>query len=166
MVIGLVTLYWNIVKYGGEKTRAEAAEQMANNCKMDKDTLEVQIREKNLLISEIMVKVSIDTYDIEDMPYPMGFKIFDPETKLFRMVRVNEPYRKKHGVSNARYFGKKDVDVDDVNGQAWYRNDLKVLKLPEKTPERFYEDSKQGIGSWRKWWVRKNDNQYLYFIEI
>lgn len=159
IILGVGSLWWSVVKFGREKAAKDAL--LITNGR-----LEEELREKNLLLSEIMVRVSIDSYDIEDIPFPMGYKVFDSVERTFRMVRVNNAYKKKYSVSNARYFGQKDEKVDEVNSSIWLMNDLSVMESPEKTPFRFYEPSKLGIGSWRKWWLEKNGNRYLYFLEI
>ena len=166
LIVGIISAYWGFIKYGDEKQRAEGYEEIIYRKEEIIDSLNLEIKEKDLLISEIMVKVSIDSYDIEDVPFPMGYKVFDEETRLFRMVRVNNAYRKKYGVSNAKYFGKQDVNIDHIYGQQWYKNDLIVVKGLPMVAHRFYEDSPKGIFSWRKWKVIKTEIEYLYFIEI
>lgn len=166
LIVGLISAYWGFIKYGDEKGRANGYEIVINEKNKKIDSLIVEGIEKDLLISEIMVKVSIDSYDIEDVPFPMGYKVFDKEAKLFRMVRINSAYRRKYGVSNARYFGKQDESIDYVYGTQWYRNDLVVIKGLPMVAHRFYEDSSKGIFSWRKWKVVKDEVEYLYFIEI
>tara|TARA_R110002050_G_scaffold155055_2_gene283062 strand:+ start:6574 stop:7167 length:594 start_codon:yes stop_codon:yes gene_type:complete len=173
LIVGLISAYWSVLKYGDEKERANGYEIIIyeKEDELDRkqeiiDSLLLENQEKDLLISEIMVKVSIDSYDIEYVPFPMGYKVFDKETRLFRMVRVNNAYKRKYSVSNAKYFGKQDETIDYVYGTQWYRNDLVVIKGLPMVAHRFYEDSSKGIFSWRKWKVVKDEVEYLYFIEI
>ena len=159
VIAGIFSWYWGVVKYSNEKASADACIEL-------NEKLYSELQEKDLIISDIMVKVSIDTYDIEDVPFPMGYKVFEPLTQTFRMVRVNKAYKDRYGVSNTRYFGKQDVVFDEKNAPLWYKNDLKVIEGEPMKTFRFYEQSIIGIGSWRKWKVVKGKDKYLYFIEI
>lgn len=135
------------------------------------DKLENEIEEKRNLVSEVMVNVTMSNYDIHDVPAPMGFKMYDNVTKRITGVVVNMAYRQKHGFGTSDYFGKSDINMDEVYGSQWYENDLKTLEGEEMKLNKFVEDSASGSGTWYKWWINKQgvDNpRYLrlYFIEL
>ena len=154
-----MTWYWGAYRYRGQK-------ETADECIRVNRALNKELMDKNLIISDIMVKVSIDTYDIEDVPFPMGYKIYEPKTNTFRMVRVNNAYKDKYGVSNTMYFGNQDIVFDSENSPEWYKHDLQVISGEPMKPYKFYENSIKGVWSWRKWKVVKNNDIFLYFIEI
>lgn len=134
-------------------------------------TLENDVEEKTELVNEVMLKVVMNNYDINDIPFPAGFKIYDRDKKIIRGAVVNNAYQLKHGFGTSTYFGQSDIKMDDVNGPQWMKNDLKVLEGAEMKVNKFVEGSNAGDGNWYKWWRNKNTSpksRYvrLYFIEI
>lgn len=134
-------------------------------------SLEKEAVKKDEMVSDVMVQMVIENYDINDCPFPMGFKIYDRETKEIQGAVVNNAYQLRHGFGTSTYFGQNDMDMSSNYGKQWYQNDLKVLEGPEMKRYVFDEDSDAGPGKWHKWWRNKNaspDVRYvrLYFLEI
>jgi hypothetical protein len=160
--LGIASGYYGVLKYQQEKT-----ENIGLSKKND-----LLIDERRLLrrtLDEIVVKVVSDNYDVNDIPMPMGYKIYDKERKSFTMVKVNNSYIDRYGISNIIYFGEEDKKIHKKYGEQYYNNDIKVINGQERIVWSFYENtSKDGneIGKFLKWKITKGENEYLYFLQV
>lgn len=170
LIIGLLSVYWAVYK----NTVLQGENKEINQRAIVSDSARIAAENENKAlkrtVNEIVVKVVTDNYHIDDLPLPMGYKLYDPVTGTFSMVKVNTAYKDMYATSNIAYFGQQDSVVHKAYGNQYKVNDLKVISGPEKKVWRFYEnaitaDKETIIGEFRKWKVVKEDNQYLYFLQ-
>ena len=127
----------------------------------------IELRE---VISDVVVKIANDTYDINDIPFPMWYKIYVQHDETFRMVKLNKAYREKYNISNVTYFGKSDKAVTAA-GVIYESNDRRVLESAVGEVVYVYEpytnqDGTQSVGKYAKWKVERNGNTYIYGMEV
>lgn len=110
-----------------------------------------------------------DNYDIDDLPFPFWYKIYDAEADDFKMVRFNRAYQDLYGKDPQEYFMRADEKVIGDLGRVYQANDRKVFETGK--PQSFYEnyiDEEGGmhVGKYIKWRVEKDTGIYLYGIQF
>lgn len=130
---------------------------------------ELEKDELRQTMAEVVVKIANDKYEINDIPFPMWQKLYVPMDDTFRMVKINQAYRDKYGVSNIFYFGKQDKNVS-VKGEIYEANDRKVMEMGPGEVLYVYEpyvtDGVEKVGKYAKWKVQKGDLVYVYGMEV
>lgn len=118
--------------------------------------------------NDILINISMDNYNMNDVKLPMWFLIYDESIDDFRMVKFNKAYEKTYGNKPSDYFARTTKEVAGDIGEEWGVNNRSTLK--SDGVKFFYEryidkEGKQGIGRFAKWIVKKNERTYLYGIQ-
>lgn len=149
-VTSIVAAYFLFVSTG-DQTKA----RLVDTCYKRIESLEGRIKEQEerhfkqtVTIAEFKAKLAQRFEDddalvsfLDALPFPAWFKYVEydeDENPVFINGYINTAYSFRFGVSKARYFGKTDFEVwaaRDV-AEAFYRNDLKVLKLLDSKCKR------------------------------
>lgn len=125
--------------------------------------------ELTAIYNNILLDISMDNYNINDIKLPMWFLVYDADILDFRMVKFNKAYEKMYGKKPSEYFAKTTQSVAGDIGEEWAANNRETLR--SEGVKFFYEryinkEGEQGIGRFAKWIVIKNERTYLYGIQI
>lgn len=129
-----------------------------------------EVKQLTETYNNVLLKLSLDSYQINDIALPFWYKIYDPFTGDFKMVRFNKSYEEKYGSNPNLYFGKPDPLVIGEIGEEYQGNDKKAYESGKI--EIFYEryiDKDDGlikIGKYAKWRIDKPSGSYLFGLEL
>lgn len=128
---------------------------------------EGQVADMRQVYSDLLVNITSDKLDINDIRDPFWYKIYNPETHDYRMVEVNNAYQKLYGTSKTKYFGSVDsLMVVSSIAKAWRANDSIAHANPNEV-FTFYEryvnkGGDIGIGKFKKWRIDKGNKIYIF----
>ncbi|WP_422858762.1 hypothetical protein ACOKFD_15585 [Flagellimonas sp. S174] len=141
-----------------------------------KDLLHKGLDEKSMTVTKlnetynnVLLRLSMDNYQMDDIRLPFWYKIYDAHTDDFRMVKFNRAYEEIYGMEPSGYFTKNDNEVIGDIGEQYQLNDRKVFESGKV--EEFFEnyidrDGNKKVGKYAKWRVDKPSGTYIYGIQL
>ena len=160
---GLTT--YKAFDYRGRFLNAEAVKDVLHG-KIDEQRSENEAL--TATYQRVLLNLSLDNYQMNDIKLPLAYMIFDQQDDVFRMLKFNKAYEDIYGDDPANYFAKTNEEVKGNIGAEWERNN-KIALREEKI--HFFEEgfvTKEGVigkGTFAKWIVRKQSGIYLYMLQ-
>lgn len=120
----------------------------------------LNLTERNL--RAVIYNIAVASAELDDIPLPLWYKIFDPDEKTFKMVYLNHAYEDRFNIKRVDYLGKRDFEITPTNvSQDYTRHDMEAFysrrpifvdeKTPNGVPIRVV-----------KWRVDRGDNSFVY----
>lgn len=152
-----------IIKYDKER---ESLSKKIDSLQTEKQVLRYQY--ENVLLQTIE-----NTYDLDDITFPIWRKIYDKKTGVFAMNYLNKAYEDMlltQGVNRLEYLGNTDYIAhgSDIANE-YRRGDL--LALNNNNPVDSYERYRKPNGTFgllkvKKWKVVKGENTFVYGLVL
>jgi len=148
-------------RYLGELDINEKLNKSLNERRDENDEL-------TAIYQDVILRITMDNFSINDIKLPMWYQVLDG-TK-FRVIKFNNEYVSIYGNNAFESFAKTNKEIAGEIGQEWESNNQIVLEKKGKV-HFFYEryitkEGVVGIGKFAKWIIVKNNNIYLYGIQI
>lgn len=129
-----------------------------------------QLREANDLaekgLESILYNIAANSVNLDIIPLPIWYKIYNPEENRFQMVFINEEFERRYNVSMLEYLGKQDEKVfSDEVAEEFENNDFRAYW--SRTPVYVWEPDNNGrIFPVVKWRVDRGNEIFIYGMEL
>jgi hypothetical protein len=127
---------------------------------------EETVKNLNITIGMLVDEISRNSVDLDIVPRPIWYKVYNPQDKTMRMVFINREFEKRYDVTREQYLGKTDRQIfGNGASELWRKHDLEVVRTSR--PTMFTEYDEDGIGfQVLKWRVDRSGIIFIYGMSI
>ena len=137
-----------------------------HNLQDEKSKLIEEVGRIRSTITQLVYTISNSSSDLDLIPIPMWYKIYDREEDTFMMVFINSAFEKKYDVTRERYIGEQDKIVwGDTISKIFRQNDEKAFY--SRNPVWALEPDRKGREfPILKWRVDRGSRIFIYGMEL
>ena len=136
------------------------------NIQSEKEKLIEEVGRIRSTITQLVYTVSNSSADLDLVPIPMWFKIYDRDENDFKMVFINRAFEVKYDVTREYYIGEQDKIVwGDTISRIFRQNDERAFY--SRNPVWALEPDRKGREfPILKWRVDRGTRIFIYGMEL